>query len=129
MPQQDIPEDVRRFVLTSVPSVPWLEAALLFQREQVGPRTAREVAGRLYLPEDTVAELLARLCESGVLAPVDKDPPSYKFAPSTEELRALLVRVAETYARHLVPMTTLIHSKAERQAQTFADAFKLRKDP
>ncbi len=34
MTATDIPDDLRRFILTSVPSVPYLEAILLLQRER-----------------------------------------------------------------------------------------------
>lgn len=59
-----IPDDVRRFVLTSIPSVPFLEAALLFHRSPQTERTHIEVAHSLYLPEQKAAELLQALCEA-----------------------------------------------------------------
>lgn len=37
-------------------------------------------------------------------------------------------RLAETYARSLVPVTRLIHER-DIAIRKFADAFKLRKDP
>ena len=40
----------------------------------------------------------------------------------------MLERLAEIYAKHLVPVTNLIHSKPKPRIQEFADAFRLRKD-
>jgi hypothetical protein len=40
----------------------------------------------------------------------------------------MLDRLAGIYARNLVDVTNLIHSKTSRKAQQFADAFKWRKD-
>jgi hypothetical protein len=39
----------------------------------------------------------------------------------------MIARLADVYARHLIPVTNLIHSKP-RRIREFADAFKLRKD-
>jgi hypothetical protein len=67
----DIPDDLRRFILTSVPSVPYLEAILLLQREHGIAWTAPLLARRLYLPEPRAADLLARLHDKLVLPAVD----------------------------------------------------------
>jgi len=40
----------------------------------------------------------------------------------------MLERTAEAYAKHLVPVTNLIHSKPKPRIQEFADAFRFRKD-
>ena len=37
-------------------------------------------------------------------------------------------RVADAYAAHLMSITDLIHSRVDRRAQQFADAFRFRKD-
>jgi len=39
----------------------------------------------------------------------------------------MVERVADVYARYLVPVTNLIHAKPQIKVQKFADAFKLRK--
>ena len=57
----EIPDDLRRFILTSVPSVPYLEAILLLQRERGAGWTAPLLARRLYLPESRAVELLGHL--------------------------------------------------------------------
>jgi hypothetical protein len=36
-------------------------------------------------------------------------------------------RLADAYARHLIPVTNLIHGKP-RRLREFSDAFKIRKD-
>lgn len=129
MAQHAIPEDIRRFVLTSIPSVPHLEALLLL-RATPGPWSVAAVAERLYLGEKPAAVLLDDLCQSGmaVAASADSAPARYQYQPASEFLRATIDSLAEFYARYLVDVTHLIHSKHDRKAQQFADAFKWRKD-
>lgn len=120
-----IPDDVRRFVLTSIASVPHLEALLLL-RATPGDWTAANAAERLYISEKSAEKLLDDLCNSGMLVRTDS---SYRYQPETEAMRGTVDAVARTYSQNLVAMTNLIHSSVERKAHQFADAFNLRKKP
>jgi predicted ArsR family transcriptional regulator len=127
MKYPELPDHVRRFLLTSVPSVPYLEAVLLL-RGQRTPWTAAAVSRRLYLREEAAAELLATLQTTGVARFAEGDVPSFVYSPATPELAAMLDEVAKAYAGNLVAVTDLIHSRLDRRAQQFADAFRWRKD-
>lgn len=127
MAQPAIPEDIRRFVLTSIPSVPHLEALLLL-RGTPGPWTTAAVAERLYLGEKPASGLLDDLCQSGMASVSDQATPLYRYQPVSELLRTTIDSLADFYARHLVEVTHLIHSRHDRKAHQFADAFKWRKD-
>lgn len=120
-----VPDDVRRFVLSSVPSVPWLEALLIF-RGSVAPLPVRALAERLYTSEERARQLVAELRASRLVA--TDDEVSFRYAPATPEAAALVERLAQVYTAQLLEITRLIHSNTERKAQQFADAFKLRKD-
>lgn len=121
----ELPADVRRFILTSVPSVPYLEAVLLLRADPRQSWTGPRLAQRLYVPERTAADLLVQLRDGAVAEP-DVDG-AVRFAPSPE-LASLLDRVADAYATHLMTVSDLIHSRMDRRAQQFADAFRFRKD-
>ena len=129
-PQQmslpELPADVRRFILTSVPSVPFLEAILLLRAEPQKAWDAAQLARRLYVPEREGVELLKSLRGSGI-ADTAGGAESVRYAP-TAELREVLDRVAAAYAADLVTITDLIHSRIDRRAQQFADAFRFRKE-
>ena len=128
MAQQAIPEDIRRFVLTSIPSVPHLEALLLL-RGTPAPWSSAAVAERLYLGEKLATGLLDDLCSSGMARCEGADASgSYWYQPASDLLAGTIDSLADFYARHLVEITHLIHSKHDRKAQQFADAFKWRKD-
>ena len=138
MKRADLPDDVRRFILTSVPSVPYLEAILLLRTEPDAAWEVRQVAGRLYVGEKQAAELLAALTEAGIAGRVDQavnqtdegqgEVALFRFAPATAELRELLDALAQTYSANLVGVTDLIHSRIDKRAQQFADAFRFRKE-
>jgi hypothetical protein len=123
-----IPEDIRRFVLTSIPSVPYLEALLLMRADPDQPWTRDTLARRLYVRDKVAEGLLAELCRSGMAAPTGPDADAYCYRPREDVLRERIDRLADLYASHLVDITHLIHSSLDRKAQQFADAFKWRKD-
>jgi hypothetical protein len=128
-----IPEDLRRFVLTSIPSVPFLEALLLMRADPAQPWSTDSLARRLYVREKVAEGLLAELCRSGIAAPWPDDGPcagaeGYCYRPRDAILGQRIDRLADLYATNLVDVTHLIHSSLDRKAQQFADAFKWRKD-
>ena len=123
-----IPDDTRRFVLTSIPSVPYLEAALLLHGQPGEERSAAEVAARLYVAERNAAELLKALCAAGILQCSDTPEPRYRYSPKDASLADAMDALAKAYAENLVGVTTLIHDATQKSAQRFADAFRLRKD-
>jgi Mn-dependent DtxR family transcriptional regulator len=123
-----IPADLRRFILTSIASIPYLEAMLLLRSESEQVWNSVSLAKRLYLGESNAAELLSKLQHAGVVALVADQPASYRYQPGSEMLGEMIDQLDSVYARHLVAVTQLIHSKADKHAQQFADAFKLRKD-
>jgi hypothetical protein len=127
MSSQDLPDDLRRFVLTSVPSVPYIESLLLLRREAASTWNASSLARRLYVPEAQAAQLLDALKAAGIAAPVAGEENGCRYAPAPE-LAYMLDRLATHYARNLLGVTDLIHSSLNRRANQFADAFRWRKD-
>lgn len=130
MAREHIPDDLQRFILVSIPSVPYLEAMLLLRNETEQGWDSTRLAHRLYMSEKAAGELLTELHAAGVLEADGPDgAPSFRYQPSSDGLRETISRLAATYARQLVDVTELIHSKTSKKAQQFADAFKWRKDP
>jgi hypothetical protein len=129
MPRPTLPPDVQRFLLTRIPSIPFLEALLLFHREQPRSLAAAEVGHRLYLGESGAARLLDALIGAGMVVPVAGAPPVYRFNSADAELNGLVDSVRQCYANHLIEMTHLIHDRTRKSASQFADAFRLRKEP
>jgi len=130
MATQPIPDDIRRFVLTSIASVPHLEALLLLRADEGDHWCAARVAERLYIGEKIAQGLLRELCHAGMVTPRDlpDERIDYRYDPGSAAMRLIIDRLAVLYASHLLEVTHLIHSTLDRKGQLFADAFKWRKD-
>lgn len=120
-----IPEDIRRFVLTSIPTVPHLEALLLLRAAAPACCTVSALAERLYIGDKLAQSLLTDLHGSNMVA---SSEGGYCYQPGTPTLAQTIDDLAALYGRRLVDVTNLIHSRLDRKAQQFADAFKWRKD-
>lgn len=126
MSQKPVPDEVRRFILTSIPSVPYLEALLLLRSQRARSWDAFGVAGRLYIAENQALELLHGMQQSGIAA---RTPDGgFVFSPRSPELAGVIDELATTYSHHLVDVTALIHSRVDKRAHRFADAFRWKKD-
>lgn len=128
MERAELPDDIRRFILTSVPSVPYLEAILLLRTDPDVAWDVRSLAARLYVAERQAAEVLSALAAAGIARREDHGGTAlFRYAPATAELRERLDALAQAYSANLVGVTDLIHSRLDKRAQQFADAFRLRK--
>jgi len=124
-----LPDELRRFILSNIASVPHLEALLLLHATPEQAWESLAVSQRLYVSEYVAQKLLDELCAAGMLSRTESVKSSkYCFQPSQPEFAELISRLAKAYRRDLVGITRLIHSQTDRQAQQFADAFIWRKD-
>lgn len=128
MNRPQIPDDITRFILLCIPSVPYLEAMLLLRRENTRPWDYIRLAQRLYLSESVAQTLLSELHANGVLEIVDQKLALYSYQPQSDDLRQMIDRLADAYAKNLVGVTNIIHSTVHKKAQQFANAFIWRKD-
>lgn len=124
MSRPALPDEIRRFVLTSIPSVPYLEAMLLLRSEPGAVWNAARLARRLYVPESDAQQLLAAL-QGGGVARLDESN-ALEYSP-TPELARVIEMLAQCYAQNLMGITELIHARTDRRALQFADAFRLKK--
>jgi hypothetical protein len=122
-----IPEDVARFVLEQIDSVAQLEALLLLRNDRDKVWNAPALAARLYIGEEETAHMLALLRDRGFVRQSGDDPTVFRYDPLSPELGENLERLAAIYAKHLVPVTNMIHSKPKPRIQEFADAFRIRR--
>ena len=123
MIDEPIPADLRDFILRYIDSVAHLEALLLLRTNPEISWEAPAVAARLYIGEQQAAEVLAQLCGERLLACENN---LYRYGGQFPETVSMIDRLAESYAKQLIPITNLIHGKPRRIRQ-FADAFKFRK--
>lgn len=123
-----IPDDIRRYVLQCIPSVPYMEAALLMRENHAQSWRPDRLARRLYLPDEEGLKLLARMRKDGIVELVNGETTEFQFAPKSAELRELWERLAALYAHHLIEVTAIIHSRTDDKANMLAAAFVWRKE-
>ncbi len=129
MPSDEaIPADIQRFIATSIDSVPHLEAVLLLRYNAGAEWDAKMLAQQLYLSEKRSGELLESLCAAGFIVPSKENPLFYQYGPASSGMAEIIDRLSEAYMKHLVEVHNLIHSKINKQAQQFGDAFKWKKE-
>ena len=126
MTKTPVPDEVRRFILTSIPSVPYLEALLLLRSGGTQGWDARNVARRLYIDDVQAFALLHALGEAGLAVPTADG--GFRYEPAAPGVRELIDVLATTYSSNLVGVTELIHSGIDKRALQFADAFRWKKE-
>lgn len=119
-----VPDDLRDFILRCFDSIAQLEALLLLRENPSEKWTAEAIAKRLYIEPRQAAAILPKLCADGLLGCRDE---VYYFECKEAGKKSMIDRLAGLYARHIVPVTNIIHSKP-RRIQEFADAFRIKKD-
>lgn len=127
MADELIPGGVREFISNNIDSIAELEALLLIRRDPQVEWSTAALAERLYSSPQDAERAIAKLHSLGLSGLKNGDPVTYHYQPVSPELDAMVAAVAETYAKYLVPVTNLIHSKPQSKVQQFADAFKVRR--
>jgi len=122
-----IPADVSQFILEKIDSVAELEGLLLLSRNPDNSWSVDDLAQRLYADKDQTMDVLEHLHSLDFLKTEGDVFRTYRFDPVSPELEQTVERLSEFYAKYLVPITNLIHSKPQTKVQKFADAFKLRR--
>jgi hypothetical protein len=123
MVDDGIPADLRDFIVESIDSVGQLEALLLLRKHPEQAWSTAQLASRLYVGDSEAAAIVAHLVELGfAIGTVD----SCHYNRAAKQV-AIVDRLAEAYARQLIPITNLIHAKP-RGIRAFADAFKIKRD-
>lgn len=128
MKEAGIDDDVHRFLVNEIDTVPQIEALLLIWENRPKQWTAEELAQRLYLDLDTVSSVLAPLVQRQWIVGRSEAATLYSYEPRSPEADRLIQAVATAYRRNLVRATTIIHSKASSGVREFARAFKLKKE-
>jgi hypothetical protein len=118
----ELPADVREFLLSDIDSVVELEALVLIRANQATRWSADMLARRLFVEVSSAAAVMEALISRGFLRQAGENA---QYAAQGER-DAIVQRVVDAYPRFLIPMTHVIHGKARSGAQQFADAFRLR---
>ena len=120
--------EVEQFINQNVESLAELETLLLMRQDPQRTWDAAEIAKELYIPAELAGALLADFARRGF---VQAEPPAnvrHRYQAADANLDRLVGQVATEYQERRVAVISLIYSKPLNKVQTFADAFRLRKE-
>lgn len=106
---QHVPDDIRDFIVKHIASVAQIEALLLIWSNPEKRWSVPKVAARIYAGETETAKALDGLCDNGLLARKDD---IFGLNASDKNVE-MIGRLKEAYARHLIPVTDVIHGKSK----------------
>ena len=121
-------EQIDRFLMQEIDSIPQLEALLLLWRERPRTCSREELAGALYIAPEVADQVVRHLLQHRLIANAGVAPGRYAILLETPEKESLVADLAELYRRELVRVTNLIHGKASRAVRDFASAFRFKKE-
>ncbi len=127
---ENIPRAVREFVLDHIDSVELLEVLLLLRKYPAEQWTVQRISDELRTNPSSVENRVSVLVAKNLLVHVsatDKEA-LYQYMPSDNDLISLIDDVARCYAEKRVSFIELIFSRPRQTIQTFAEAFRFRKD-
>jgi predicted ArsR family transcriptional regulator len=120
--------DVYEFINDKIDSVPHLEALVLLWNSRPVGWTCEELASRLYISADQVADLLRDLVRMEFVTESTSSPAKFSYVPNSEERNRLMFSIDDAYRKDLVRISNMIHSKASTGVREFARAFQFRQE-
>jgi hypothetical protein len=125
---EEFPADLKQFITQHIESLAELEMLLLLRQDPQRWWEPAEVAKVLYTSEQVCASQLAALARRGFFEASPPPEARYRYRPASADIDRLLAALAATYQERRVAVITLIYSKPVDKVQTFADAFRLRRE-
>jgi hypothetical protein len=122
----DFPLELRQFIDRNVESIVQLETLLLLRRDPSRGWSADQIAKSLYISGEMARALIADLDRRGFVKPLAE--AMYSYQPTDPEADRLIGQLAKFYDERRVAVISMIYSKPVNKVQTFADAFRLRKE-
>jgi hypothetical protein len=127
MAEKQFSEALRGFLCQYTDSVEQLEILLLVSQEPKHGWTVDGVYKVIQSSTESVAARMKSLTSFGFFA-FDEKAGNYHFRPQSTELAQQVEELRQVYAISRVRVIEAIFSGPGKQAQHFADSFKLRKD-
>ncbi len=120
------PPPIRHFVRHHIPSLHQLEILLCVYTPPLRAWQPDTIATQLYLPLELVVERLVDLADRGLIQADTSTSPAAYSADATQA--PLIDQLATCYKQQRIALTTFIFTQPNDVVQSFADAFKLRKE-
>jgi DNA-binding transcriptional ArsR family regulator len=122
--EEGVPESVVQFVSRHIESLEQLEILLFLHGEGSRPRTVAEIFKRIQSSQASVQDRLKKLQTAGLVA---SDEKGYRYQSGNPDTDACVAALAENYKLRRVRIIEAIYAPKPDAAQSFADAFRLRR--
>jgi hypothetical protein len=123
----DFPHELKQFLALHIESLAQLETLLVLERDPQRQWTTDELARELYITAEMCRGICADLVNRRLVASGDS-PDRYRYAPADPSVDMLVGELAQLYRERRVAVITAIYSGPVNKVQTFADAFRLRRE-
>lgn len=124
----EFPAEIAQFIDQQIESLAQLEALLLLRREPERVWTVEDIAKTLYITPEMASTLLADMARHGYAKVVPPSDARYSYRAVDAHVDRLIEQLACVYQDRRVAVISMIYSKPLNKVQTFADAFRLRKE-
>lgn len=121
-----IPEEVLRFIRSTIKSVWTLDVLLMLRRGRARTWQIDELVRELRGNRTLVHDVLSVLAKAGLVE--TGEDGTCRYRPATEEADALVAELERIYVERPLALIKEIVSAPNEKIQSFADAFKLKKD-
>jgi hypothetical protein len=120
--------EILQFIDQHIESLAQLEILLLLRKDVERQWDAEEIAKALYITPEMAGLLLADVGRRGFAKVVSPSQARYSYQSPDANADRLMGELASIYQDRRVAVISLIYSKPINKVQTFADAFRLRKE-
>ena len=118
--------EVLELVRTSIRSVWRLELLLLMWRSSPARWSAADLVRELRASDEIVSDGLASLQAAGLVT--REGERTFRYSPAAPELDCVVQELARVYRDRPTAVRKAIFENPNEKLQTFADAFRIRKD-
>jgi hypothetical protein len=126
---QPLSPAVEQFISKHIESLAQLETLLMMRREPERAWTCDALTKLLYLRAEDCGAIFSDLVARGLVQRAALEPPQFQYRSQGPATDSLVDELAAAYQERRVAVITQIYSKPINKVQTFADAFRFRKEP
>lgn len=126
MSGDQIPENIRQFIFACIDSVEQIEVLALLHDNPGKDWSNLALSQELRSTESSVEKRLRDLSDRRVIQPITGT--SFRYAPFSEEARHVVTELMGIYRLRPYRVMELIFSKPVNAMQSFADAFRFKKE-
>lgn len=125
----DLPAEVKQWIDRQIETLAHLETLLLLREAPECTMSVDQIAKALYVPIASATVVLRELERRGTVRIAANAPLSFQLQPADESTERIIEQLAQLYVERRVAVISHIYSKSTSKVQTFADAFRLKKEP